>query len=274
MSGSSLTCQGLPTSYNTFYSASNGTVLNSSTTNGGLSVDATTDTLTIDTSFGSAFPFQTGNIVYYRIQNILAPTRYWVIRLSSTQIKLATSLSNAQAGIAADLTTSTTPGDFFGYRHHLTNSPLEIVHQANALQTNDFFVKDFWQASAYSLLQFGITEKLRIDFILRNPGVFAGVQTLSSSFSIGYGHQGSIQNIGVGRVSTGQTWNRVGSFPTGGQEMRITLQDRILTYSVKSGTSYVSMYATSALSLTEPLRFFAFLPLNSTFVSDCQITYL
>lgn len=277
MPGSLLTCQGLSSVYDSFYKATSGTVPGQSTTFGGLTIDATTDTISMDTSFGTAFPFQTGDIAWYtQWGGTNPPYKYWVIRLSATAIKLATSYANALNNVAADLVNSSTSSDLFGYRHHITNSPLQAAQNSGKICSNDFFLKDWWQSSAFSSNQFGIQENLRIDFTISHPGVFAGLQTVDGSFSIGFGHHGSILNTAHFRVSTGESGIvSYASFPaSGGQAVRITVQNRIITYSIKSGNSYSSFYATSPLTLTQPLRLFAFFALNNTFVSDCVFTYL
>jgi len=269
MPGSIITCQGLSSAYNTRFIATNST---NNVTPGGLTIDAATDTLNLDLSYtatfpypigGIPFPFNTGDIVFWQ------RVKYYAIRLSSTSIKLATSYANAINNIAVNITSNSTLADVSNWNQQVSNTPM-IVETAVSLSNNFALNKDNWQSSAFSAVSFLITENIRFDFTVDPFPCLAGISTVSGSYVIGIGRD--LLGTTTGRETTG------GSFHFGqGQQrldVRMTLQNQIITVARKDGSSYTTVYTTTALNITEPLRFFAFLGINNIKIQNCIITYL
>lgn len=270
MPGSIITCQGLSSAYNTRFLATNSM---DNVTPGGLTIDAATDTLNLDLSYtatypypigGIPFPFNTGDIVFWQ------QIKYYAIRLSSTSIKLATSYANANANIAVNITSDSTLANVSIWDQQVSNTPMRVESVVN-LSSNIPLNKNNWQSSAFSTLSFLITENIRFDFTIDPFPCLAGISTVSGSYVIGIGKD--LFGTTTGKETTG------GSFNFGqGQarhDVRMTLQNRIITVARKeTNGSYTNIYATTALNITEPLRFFAFLGINGTKIQNCIITYL
>ena len=270
MPGSIITCQGLSTVYNSFYSIHNG----SSNVFRGLTIDAATDTFNVDTSVTGAlpFPFQTGDVVYYgknTSDSGVFLTRYFAIRISATSIKVATSYTNAIDGIAVDLLTTSTNTNLNQLEHQISNAVL-MFHGGPFMSYNNYFDKDWWQSSSFSTLNFGITENIAFDFTIENT-VMCGIQTVSGSYGIGLGR--SVDYI-FGRETTGlhyQNRFRAQLF----YDLRIRVQNSIIAIQKKeTNGSYTTIYTTVTITNTERFRFFAYFSLNNTKLSNCIITYL
>lgn len=270
MPGSIITCQGLSTRYNSYYGIFNGD--NSSF--GGLTIDAATDTFNVDPSFAATlpFPFETGDIVYYwHYFGHPQVTRYFAIRLSATSIKVATSYANAINNIAVDLTVNSTNTNLFYYQHQISNAVL-MFHTGPAMESTNYFSKDIWQSSAFSSINFSITESIAFDFTIEKY-VMCGIQTVSGSYGIGMGLDPS--NI-IGRETTGTALtNRFSYASSLGTNLRIRVQNSIISIQRKeTNGSYTTIYTTTTITNTERFRFFAYFSLNNTKLSNCIITYL
>ena len=269
MPGSILACQSLSGVYDNFYNVYNGTGASFK----GLTIDAANDTFNVDTNFGSAFPFNTGDVVYYgNAMNFNLVTRYYAIKISTTSIKVATTYANAIAGIAVDLTVSSTNTNISYYQHQISNVFL-MLHTGPALAYTNIFNKDNWQSLAFSTINFSITKNIRFDFTIESFA-FAGISTISGSYAIGLGIDAG--NTVMGRESTGTAITNRFSVGAGStSDVRITVLNRIITVSKKeTNGTYTTVYTTTTIGSLESFRFFAYFGINNTKLQNCVITYL
>lgn len=270
MPGSIITCTGLPSTYNSFYMAQNAT----SSGFAGLTINASDDTFNLIPTLN--FPFQTGETVYYAFTaaNLTLVTRYYAIRLSSTSIKIATSVANALAGTAVDLTTSSDSNNLAGNQHQISNVMM-LFHSGPSLPYNNIFNRANYQGSAYSTINFSITENIRFEFTI-DAYTFAGIVTTTETYGIGVG---IIKTSGPNNTILGREWNdstNTGRWQMGSAgvitsaRITLTISNRVVTVA----TGGITYYTTATITNTEQFRFFAYFSLNNTAVRDCVITYL
>lgn len=273
MPGSTITCQGLSSVYDSFY----GVVSSNEVNFLGLTLDASADTFNVNTSVAGAlpFPFQTGDVVYHAvgIQNETLVTRYFAIRVSATSIKVATTYANAIDGVAANLTDST---GSIGYMPHQISNAFMVMKGAgqwNMTYTN-YFNKNLWQSSAFSVSVFSFSENIAFDFTIEN-WVMCGIQTITGSYGIGMGVAGQWGRISGRETGGTEQTNRFSTSLSLGANLRIRLQNRIISVQRKeTNNSYTTIYTTTTINNTELFRFFAYFSLNNTKLSNCTITYL
>ena len=270
MPGSILACQSLSGVYDSYYNVYNG----NNASFKGLTIDAANDTFNVDTNFGLAFPFNTGDVVYYGNSsgNFNLVTRYYAIKISTTSIKVATTYANAIAGIAVDLTVSSTNTNLSFFQHQISNVFL-MAHTGPSLPYTNIFNKNNWQSLAFSTINFSITENIRFDFTIESFA-FAGISTISGSYAIGLGIDAGTNVIGRESTGIGNT-NRF-SVGTGlRSDVRITVLNRIITVSKKeTNGTYTTVYTTTTIGSLESFRFFAYFGINNTKLQNCVITYL
>lgn len=276
MPGSIITCTGLPSTYNSFYMAQNAT----SSGFAGLTIDASTDTFNVGVP-ASNFPFLTGETVYYAFTaaNLTLVTRYYAIRLSSTSIKLATSVANAFAGTAVDLTTNSLSTNTANNQHQISNVMM-LLHSGPDFSYNNIFNRANYQGSAYSTINFSITENIRFEFTI-DAYTFAGIVTTTETYGIGVG---IAKSSGPNNAILGREWNdstNIGRWQMGSAgvitsaRITLTISNRVVTVATGTvATGGITYYTTATITNTEQFRFFAYFSLNNTAVRDCVITYL
>lgn len=293
MPGSNITCQGLSSAYNSPYIATNNRYNNNQFS--GLTIE--NNTLVVQ-SPATNFPFATGDIVYftpagYSGDFIVPPTIYYAIVISPTQMRLATTLQNAQEGIFVTLDSSNSSN--FGIDNGtflqkvVSNS--RIYHSVpNSFPNNSHLNKSEWLSSAYSSQVFFLQNKIRIDFTLNGSGVVAGIATTSTTsnipnyaISVGRGNIETsdlnarmvmiMESTGASYLPTFASSSKRAVTPNGINSMRITINSGVISVAYLSGGSYITAYATVPLSDTTPCRFFSFNSINGTGLTDCTITY-
>lgn len=261
MPGSIITCQGLSTAYNSYYYVTNG---NGSSFRG-LTIDAATDTFNVDTSITgvTAFPFNTGDILFYTVNSVT--TKYYVIRISPTSIKVATTYARALANEVVDLTSNSSSSNVANNQHQISSLFEDTLQQIACFDINN------WQGRAFSTLNFSITEKIRFDFTLDHL-VLAGIS--SNSYTIGFlSNVKSGVMLGRESIGTGGSNRFFAGIPT--QDYRLSVSERVITISQKQlNSSYTTIYTTATITNTEKFRFFTYFSLNNTKLSNCIITYL
>lgn len=288
MPGSKITCQGLSSAYNSLYIATNNRL-----NNGEFSGLTIVDNTLVVQSPATNFPFTTGDIVYftpagYFADFIVPPTIYYAIVISPTQMRLATTLQNAQQSIFVTLAPSNSSN--FGinngtYLQKVVSNSRIYQSVQNSFYDNSHLKKSEWLSSAYSSQVFFLQNKIRIDFTLNGYGVVAGIATTSTTnnipnYAISVGRGDGSHTPGVGAMimeSTGSAYSpfsKRGNTPTGINSIRMTINSGVISVAYLSGGSYITAYTTVPLSNTTPCRFFSFNSINGTGLTDCTITYL
>lgn len=300
MPGSSIIQTGLSNVYNSRYLATNN--WNVSVFSG---LTIVNDTLTVEPP-AQNFPFATGDRVYFFDSTVLASlpdaannyqfTLYYAIRISATQIKLATSYENAIAGTAitiADFTNKTVSGTNFNNRV-ISNVTAPVINRELLYDNTSFFASK-WNSSAVSSQSFFISDQVRLEFDLPECSM-AGLISLEKRetgipvYGFGLLRPGSKTLLGIGDTFSNMTDNICGRSITGetsadrfffpfspgwNGRLRITVQNNTISVamSVNNGATFTTMFTTSQLSITSPLNFFAYNSLNNTGLTNCTINY-
>lgn len=216
-------------------------------------------------------PFSTGDKIWVTLRTDSARIRY-VIKVSDTQISLATSLANAVAGSPITLDSN--------YNNCLIgNVPSTSEPSPPKILSDDFLS---YSKSAQS---FAVTENVAIDFTVPNWG-----QLGRGLFNLFYWSLGVISDAGNYKfllwIGNGKYW--IADSVLGGVatvnfspssltfNCRILLQNQRVSFQVKNtGGSYITVFTSPVLSTNiQGLRFFVNLNINGTALTNCAITYL
>jgi hypothetical protein len=260
--GSTLTCQGLSTAYNTNFHVWNGT--------GGLVIESETDIFSV--TGNKQFPFSTGDMVYYGsiFSNQTSVFLYYAIRISETEIKLATTYENAIAGIPLNITFNSPSTNNSYFQYQIGSSPLALLHGGPSLWSASVINPSFWQSRSFSTTTFSITENISFECNL-NQACLVGISTVSGSYRIGGGTQKSPGPSFIMRSTIGDVRGLL-NLPV--SQLKITVLNKSILFSRLSGGSYITFHTTTPLTTQEPLRFYACLGTNNTGLTNCKITYL
>jgi hypothetical protein len=217
-------------------------------------------------------PFATGDIVYSTVSDSNPNIRY-VINVSSTQFRLASSLSNATAGTAltlGDVTITTDPTTNF------TNVSTSSLYAKFAL--------NLFSASAKSSQGFNINTPVRIDWntagntnSTQNNGIVAGLWVNATTYYM------MTTNANSHFLYSGAILNNGNGVSYGGSD--VSYKGRIIITSSRTiefwmarniaNPTYTLVYTQSALATnTPPLYFVAGFCLNNQRIENCTITYL
>jgi hypothetical protein len=218
-------------------------------------------------------PFETGDIVYSVVSGSNPDIRY-VINVSSTQFRLASSLSNATAGTALTL------GDVT-----ITTDPTTNFTNVNTSSLYAKFALNLFSASAKSTQAFNINVPVRIDWntagnthYTQNNGIVAGLWINATTYYMMttnilsyFLYSGAILGNGSG-VSYG------GSYDVSYKGRIIITSSRTIEFWMArniANPTYTLVYTQSALTTnTPPLYFVAGFCLKNQRIENCTITYL
>lgn len=282
MPGSSITCTGLSSIYDTHYYVAHST----GSTLLGLSIDPTNDTFNVDTSKAAAFPFLTGDVFYFGNNNLF--TKYFAIRISGTSIKAATTYENAINNIAVDLTitdaTPTSPASL--YRYSLSNT-LATFHTGPFMRHANYYVSSNWQSSTVSSIKLGVAQNFTYSFIMKQ-GTMTGIKSIGSNFvnsdpttndfAIGvlYPFVATGSPYLIGREgnspATGYGFTR-SPIPVGNVTGQFKCVNKVISFDYIASGVTTTVYSTSALTITNQLEIFCYSGTNSAGLTDCMITY-
>jgi hypothetical protein len=216
-------------------------------------------------------PFETGDIVYSVVSGSNPNIRY-VINVSSTQFRLASSLSNATAGTALTL------GDVT-----ITTDPTTNFTNVTGLYAK--FALNLFSASAKSTQAFNINVPVRIDWntagntnVYQNNGIVAGLWINATTYYMMttnvlsyFLYSGAILGSGTG-VSYG------GPYDVSYKGRIIITSSRTIEFWMArniANPTYTLVYTQSALATnTPPLYFVAGFCLKNQRIENCTITYL
>ena len=232
-------------------------------------------------------PFITGDKAYLSLHGL--PRRwaiYYIINITTTTFRLATSLANATNGIAI-----TPPSPLTS----ISNAP--TVYQSLSPASIVDMTEPFLSYSKSSQT-FSVTDNVAIDFTVPRwgfPPVSGGAGNALSSVAIPWA-VGLISDIGeyklgfldtiffiYGDSVTGAGFDSayrldlgIGNRSTLTFNCRILLQNLRASIRVKTTTgSYITLFTSSVLSNNiQGLRFFSSLSINNLALTNCTITYL
>lgn len=226
-----------------------------------------------------AHPFSTGDKVYpadYNFQGIWI-TRY-AIKVSDTQISVATSYVNAIAGTATAFTGVATSS--------ISNLPT-VPYAYNAMGIN--YITEPFLGYSKSAQSFSVNDNVAIDFTVPGWG------TNSSGFIPLFWAFGLVSDTGgyklglidtmffqYGDSITGTTSNTTYRNDQANTKSNLTFNCRILIQNQRAyiqikttSNTYITLFTSSVLSTNiQGLRFFSSLALNGRAFTNCTITYL
>jgi hypothetical protein len=220
-------------------------------------------------------PFATGDIVYSVVSGSNPDIRY-VINVSSTQFRLASSLSNATAGTALTL------GDVT-----ITTDPTSNFTNVAGLYAK--FALNLFSASAKSTQAFNINVPVRIDWNTagntseyQNNGIVAGLWINATTYYMmttntisAFLYSGAILGNG-----SGVSYGGGSSYPydTSYKGRIIITASRTIEFWMArniANPTYTLVYTQTALATnTPPLYFVAGFCLKNQRIENCTITYL
>jgi hypothetical protein len=221
-------------------------------------------------------PFETGDIVYSVVSGSNPDIRY-VINVSSTQFRLASSLSNATAGTALTL------GDVT-----ITTDPTSNFTNVTGLYAK--FALNLFSASAKSTQAFNINVPVRIDWntagntnVYQNNGIVAGLWVnattyymMTTNVASNFLYSGAI--LGNGSGITYPSGFPYGTYDTSYKGRIIITPSRTIEFWMArniANPTYTLVYTQSALATnTPPLYFVAGFCLKNQRIENCTITYL
>lgn len=283
MPGSQILCQGLPVAYNNLFFIANPLSANQHL---GMeiindTINSVTQTLNGSPVLGTPlqFPFSTGDIVYYSV-NLSSSTefvKYFAIKISPTQIKLATSYANAMNGVSVALSPSDSTS--VGFFTRMLSSSYLAFQSGPGIGSFNTFLKSNWQSSAYSTQTFFVQDKVEIKFDL-DTYCFCGLASLQTTnefpnYAIGVAIDQDRRVIG--RESTGSlSTNRFNSANSisGIVSIRIKINQGVVSVAVLVNNVYSTLYSTSLNPTNLPLRIFSFHSHNNTGLRNCTVAYL
>lgn len=282
MPGSSITCTGLSSIYDTNYFIAHG---GPGSVYLGLSIDPSNDTFNVDTSKAAAFPFFTGDVFYFSVSNIF--TKYFAIRISATSIKAATTYENAINNIAVDLTiTDATPtSTIVSYKYCLSNTL--ATGGTGIMKSANYYVSSNWPSSTVSSIKLGVGQNFTYSFIIKQ-GTMTGIKSIGSNFvnsdpttndfalGILYPFVASGLPYLIGRESnspaTNNGFNRT-SIPVGNVTGQFRCVNKVISFDYIASGVTTTVYSTSALTITNQLEIFCYSGTNNAGLTDCIITY-
>lgn len=267
MPGSTLSSQSLPSLYNSAFRIS----FNRS------QVD------TVNNYINVTHNFTTGDYLWIYMQNggYVYKNRVFAIVNSSSQIRIASSKSNALANIPIDLS-SITPSQFSGDPGHLSNV-LTINGCIPAL-----FAPSLHSSSSKSAISFTPSDSVQIDIESSSIGEgrsMFGLMTTNETYLAvcglfnGSGYGSVNDGFGSLGVYIGDTVLGAGSSLrydlNSPRAIRFVLQGNRVKIYYKASGAYVLGFTSNLLSnLLPPLVFFTNFGLNGLSVNNCTITYL
>lgn len=266
MPGSTLSSQSLPSLYNSAFRIS----FNRS------QVD------TVNNYINVTHNFTTGDYlwIYMQYYGYVYKNRVFAIVNSSSQIRIASSKSNALANIPIDLS-SITPSQFSGDGHLSNILTREGCNPA-------LFAPSYAQASSKSTISFAPSDSVQIDIESSSIGEGRSMFGLMTTNETYLAVCGLFNGSGFGSVNDGfgSLGVYIGDTVLGaGSSLRYDLNsprvirfvlqgNRVKIYCKASG-AYVLGFTSNLLSnLLPPLVFFTNFGLNGLSVNNCTITYL
>jgi len=268
MPGSTLSSQSLPSLYNSAFRIS----FNRS------QVD------TVNNYINVTHNFTTGDYlwIYMQYSGYVYKNRVFAIVNSSSQIRIASSKSNALANIPIDLSSITPTPEFVPTLAHLSNIlTIEACKPA-------FFAPSYAQASSKSTISFAPSNSVQIDIESSSIGEgrsMFGLMTTDETYLAvcglfnGSGYTTGNDAYGSLGVYIGDTVIGAGS-PlrydlNSPRAIRFVLQGNRVKIYYKASGAYVLGFTSNLLSnLLPPLVFFTNFGLNGLSVNNCTITYL
>jgi hypothetical protein len=253
-----------------------------STSGGGGSgtwADSTNSTFTV-----GSHPFTTGDVIYVKLfNNALALTtpngKYYAIVVNSTQLRYASTLSNALNGVALSIPASLSTV----VQSAIGNHP--FIGYVPEMQ-NAFYNPSLWMSSSVSLVSFASTQNVRIDFAMSsnaNLPMSVAIATksvgTSGSYVCGFAQADSQQSVVGEAVGTG--FYTFGNYIQNTSQTlpavaRFTLQNRRVSTAIRlnNGTYFTRFTGSLLPTSQEPLFFVANMGINGYNVNNCTITYL
>jgi len=245
---------------------------------------ATNLTVSNNTATVTSHPFSTGDRIYASISNSDIDGKVgfgwltlYVIVISSTQFKVATTYSNAMSGISETFFTpnglSNTPVK------HLFNSPTAIT-----------FLTQPWLSNSKSAQSFSVTDSVAINFTVPEWGYSdqgavghkwaAGLVSDTGNYRIGVTDSNFIS---VGDSITGMSvlnayrWDIPSTRFDWTFNLRFLLQDRRISIQVQlTNSTWLTLFTSSIISNVniQQLRFLSNFALNGMKFTNCTIAYL
>jgi hypothetical protein len=243
-----------------------------------LSPSVSSDTVTV-----ASHPFSTGDKIYASISSTVLDgtgrgwTSLFVIVLSATQFKVATSYANAIASISTAFTTvsglSNTPVN------HLSNATIGIT-----------FLTQPWLSNSKSTQSFAVTDNVAIDFTVSEWGHNSGILPVGYKWAAALVSDVGNYLVGIsdanyfnyGDSITGMAVHQPTRRDVGESRLALTfncrflLQNRTVSIQIrKTDETYQTFFTSSTLSPNiQGLRFFSNFALNGINFTNCTITYL
>ena len=240
---------------------------------------------TVNNRINVTHSFTTGNLLYIYMQYFGAVyrNRVFAIADSPSQLRIATTRSDALAGIAITLSSIWTGTVTQEFNAAILSNILTIHHWSNPL-----IPPSTSQSSAKSTISFSPSASVQIDLQTSSIGegrAWFGLTTTTESYTAycglfspqGYGSK----NDGYGSlgVHTGDTISGGASLfrydINSPRAIRFVLQNNRISISYMASNNYVTGFTSNVLSNSlPPLVFFVCFGLNNLNINNCTITYL